>query len=361
MMKFPAQKILLIATRQIGDVLLITPLLRSLRRAYPDAQIDVLVFKGKEGILKGNPDYQHLLTIAERPHWREHLALLARLFRRYDLAVSTLAGDRPVFYSWLAAPQRVSIVPPLDKKSAWKRWILQGWTELDDENTHTVTQNLRLADVLAIPRYSAVVAPSLPTDIAQLSTCLPFAWQKTPYAVLHLLPMWRYKRWTLAGWANIAHYLHQRGLKIILTGGGGETELKYLSEAMQKMPDSVVNLAGQLQFSEVATLLNHAKIYIGPDTAVTHLAAAVGVPTVALYGPTNPVKWSPYPSDYQADSPPFLKQGSQRCGNVFLIQGAGDCVPCHQEGCDRHRDSDSRCLQTLEPATVIQAIVTFLT
>ncbi|ALG68056.1 glycosyltransferase family 9 protein [Beggiatoa leptomitoformis] len=359
-MKFSAQKILLIATRQIGDVLLVTPLLRSLRLAYPTAQIDVLVFRGKEGILNGNPDYQTLLTIAERPSWREHLALLARITRRYDLAVSTLAGDRPIFYSLLAAPCRVSIVPPLDKKSAWKRWITQGWTVLDDEQTHTVTQNLRLTDVLAIPRQYAVVAPTLPSDTATLSRCLPFAWQAEAYAVLHLLPMWRYKRWTLTGWAALAEYLTQRGLRVVLTGGGGKAELDYLQTALQTMPATVVNLAGQLQFSEVATLLRHACIYVGPDTAVTHLAAAVGVPTVALYGATNPVKWSPFPAEYQADVPPFAKKGSQRCGNVFLVQGAGECVPCHQEGCERHRESYSRCLDTLEPATVIQAVQTML-
>jgi len=63
MKKYSAHKILLIATRQIGDVLLVTPLLRSLRRAYPKAVIDILVYNNKGGMLEGNPDYNTLIFI----------------------------------------------------------------------------------------------------------------------------------------------------------------------------------------------------------------------------------------------------------------------------------------------------------
>ena len=69
-------RILVINTRRIGDVLLATPLIRSLRRALPQAKIDVLVFESTAGVLSANPDIDQILVVAERPDWRSHLRLL---------------------------------------------------------------------------------------------------------------------------------------------------------------------------------------------------------------------------------------------------------------------------------------------
>jgi heptosyltransferase-3 len=89
---------------------------------------------------------------------------------------------------------------------------------------------------------------------------------------------------------------------------------------------------------------------------MTHFAAALGVPTAAVYGPTNLVKWGPWPRGHAPDANPWRRCGSQRVGNVALIQGPGACVPCHLEGCDRHIDSFSDCLLDLPPASVIAGI-----
>jgi heptosyltransferase-3 len=354
-MKPPANKILLIATRQIGDVLLVTPLLRSVRRAYPKALIEVLVYDNKGGMLEGNPDANTVISVAEHPTLSEYKTLWQQLWRRYDLVISTLSGDRPLLYALLAAPQRIAIVPPTRWQDWWKRLIVQAWTELDNDNTHTVIQNLRLADLLGIERCYEIVIPHSESN-AVLDKILPFPWQTQAFAVLHLLPMWHYKRWTLTGWRELIHYLTGEELHIVLTGGGDKQEEAYIHEVLCNLPETIINLAGQLRFSEVASLLKASKIYLGPDTAVTHLAAATGTFTVALYGPTNPVKWAPWPYGYASNQTPLQSKGTQQVGNVLLIQAKGDCVPCHQEGCQRHKQSYSRCLAELDSATVIEAI-----
>ncbi len=355
-MKIKANKILVIATRRLGDVLLVTPLLRSLRKAYPNAEIDMLVYKNTAAILEGNPDYNHLIPVSERPKFKEYQSLFKQIFRRYDLAISTLASDRPLIYAILAAPKRIAIVPPRRWQDAWKRLAVQAWTELDDKNTHTIIQNLRLADLLDIARSYEVVTPQSANSINRLDKFD----KSLPFAVLHLAPMYRYKRWTIDGWQKIADYLTQAGLKVVLTGGTAKEEIAYINEALAKMPDTVLNLAGKLRFSEVSELIRTSKIYIGPDTAVTHLAAATGVPTIALFGPTNPLKWAPWPYNYALDKTPFNFKGTKKVANVVLLQGKGICVPCHQEGCEQHRQSSSRCLEEIDSATVIKWIETLI-
>jgi len=358
-MKCSANKILLIATRQIGDVLLITPLLRSLRRAYPQAVIDVLVYAHKGGMLEGNPDYNTCIEVAEHPNFNQYQTLFNQIFRHYDLAISTLSGDRPLLYALAAAPKRVAIVPPQRWQDAWKRLAVQAWTELDNHNTHTVIQNLRLADLLGIPRYYDLVIPQATNSVEKLNKQLPFTWQKQAFAVLHLLPMWHYKRWTVTGWQQLIQYLTQVGLRVVITGGGSQAEMVYINKVLTKA-NMAINLAGKLRFSDVAKLIQASIIYIGPDTAVTHLAATTGTPTVAIFGPTNPLKWAPWPSNYTENKSPFKHKGTQQVGNVLLMRGIGTCVPCHQEGCNKHKQSESRCLEELDSTEVIAAVKKFL-
>jgi len=350
----PPNTILLICTREIGDVLLTTPLLHSLALAYPQTAIDVLVFMGKGGLLQGNADIRKLIEIPERPDKTTHWALIRRLWRGYDLAVSTLPGDRPLFYAWFASRYRIAPLQTKNRQNFWKHAICQASVLFDDDHTHTVMQNLRLADCLGIKRHYAVQLPqtSKPYEINLSSS----------YVVLHCLPRWQYKRWSAANWISLANQLKQQfGYQIVLSGGPDVGELAYLAELMPSLPEDTVNLGGKLDFAQLSLILSGAKLYVGPDTAVTHLAAATGVATVALFGPTNPLKWSPLPQQYQQDSHPFQKVGSLRQGNVYLLQGEHDqgCVPCHQEGCERHRASHSVCLDNLSVDRVIHAIQSF--
>jgi heptosyltransferase-3 len=159
----------------------------------------------------------------------------------------------------------------------------------------------------------------------------------------------------MTGWRQLAHYLIELGLQIVITGSHDLEERHYIQETFSQLP--IINLAGQLHFYEVAELISHCAIYVGPDTAVTHLAAATGVPTIALYGPTNHLKWAPWPAHYTQDRSPFIfKGGIQQVNNVILIQGLQECVPCHREGCEGHLQSRSQCLEELEATTVIKAI-----
>lgn len=349
------QKILVIAMRYLGDVLLTTPLLRSLRQAYPDAQLDVLVFRNTASMLEGNPDVDHIITTPNRPKFLDYRQLFGQIFRQYDLAITTQSGDRPFLYTMLSAPLRVAAVPPKNTTGWWKRFFVQHWTEFDDDDTHTVLQHLKLLDLIQVPLCYSLVPPQVDNP-RQLAEQFPFLADNTGYVVLHPHPQWTYKQWTVTGWIEIGRYLRKLGLKVVLSGGPGQEEIDYVANIQRQLSEDTINLAGRVSLAQLSTIIAQAKIYIGPDTGITHLAAATGIPVIALYGPTNPVKWAPWPSRYNQNINPFRKIGSQHVNNVSLIQGKGECVPCHLEGCDKNQQSRSQCLDILLPQRVKKMI-----
>jgi len=337
-------RILVVALRRLGDVLLTTPLIRSLKQAYPDAAIEALVFAGTEGILAGNPDLAGTIVMPARPTLRQSLALMRRLWRRYHLAISTQTGDRPTAFAWGAGRRRIGMVEAEGGTARLKRRMLKQWVVTDHE-LHRVADLLRIADALDIAQAETLVPPAGATR--------PGIRPDRPYAVIHAVPMFRYKRWTAAGWRALAAGLGSRGLAVVATGGPSQADWDYL-DSVWTAPTDVRRLDGVPTWPELADLIAGAEVYIGPDTSVTHLAAATGVPTVALYGPTDPRLFGPWPVGGLAD--PWSAAGTiQRRGNVVLVQNPLPCLPCQQEGCDRHRESRSQCLDELSAAQVLAA------
>jgi len=352
-LKSTPNNILLISLRHLGDVILTTPLISSLRLAYTQSNIDVLVYDNTAAILKNNPDIDHIITVTKKPSFSEYKTLFKKIFQQYDLVVVTQTGDRPLIYSLFASRTRVAVVPQKNQKGWWKRYLYQGWVEFDDVNTHTVLQLLKLMNAIKKDKVFYLTAPSNNTN--QLSKLLPAKTQ--PYAVLHLYPLWTYKRWTIAGWQQIATYLINKGIKVVLTGGPSAEEVNYVTQFQQSLPSAVINLAGKTSLADLADIIKDAQLFIGPDTGTTHLAAATGTPTIAIYGPTNPIKWAPWPVSYNCEKNPFKKTGDQQVQNIYFLQGEEEtpCVPCHHEGCDKHRQSESKCLTSLPASKVIQA------
>lgn len=352
MTRFPGS-VLVVITRRIGDVLLATPLIRSLRRAWPTTALDVLVFEGTEGAFAGNPDVRRVLTIQERPSPLQHIAFAARLFRRYDIALSLLPGDRPTLYAFLSGRWRAGLLFD-GRKHRWKQRLLNHWLPFDGLNTHTVRMHLALAPALGVVARGEVVVAWRAEDEQQVNTLLGSGGGQA-FAVLHTYPKFNYKMWHREGWIEIAHWFATRGFRIVLSGGGEPAELDYVGDLARDMPPGTISAAGRLTLGASACLVSRARVYVGPDTALTHIAAALGVPTIALFGPSNPVKWGPWPRGHAADTNPWRRCGSQRVGNVTLLQGAQSCVPCLLEGCERNIASFSDCLQQLPPRRVIAA------
>lgn len=339
----PAQpRILVVALRRLGDVLLTTPLIRSLRRAYPDARIEMLVFADTAPILAGNPDIDGVIPVPARPSAGDGLALMRQLFRRYDLAITTQAGDRPSFFAIIAGKQRVGVTESR-AIGRIKSMLLHRHVPMRTD-LHRVEETLELADLIGIDPVAEVVAPH-----ADQIECAP----QRPYAVLHAAPFFRYKQWHASGWRAAAQHLRGCGLSLVATGGPAAEERAYLDAVWADV--EIGRLDGALSWPQLATLIGGAQVFLGPDTSVTHLAAATGCLTVALFGPTDPRRWAPWPAGGLRE--PFAESGTvQRRGNVFVVQNPLPGLPCGLEGCLRNVRSHSLCLDQMPTDSVIQAL-----
>src|SRR5260370_15983578 len=146
--------------------------------------------------------------------------------------------------------------------------------------------------------------------------------------------MFQYKGWTADGWRELAHHLRARGLKVVASGGPAAAERAYLDAVWGALPD-VVRRDGQLSWPQLAALLARARLFVGPDTSVTHLAAATGCPTVALFGPTDPRLWGPVPAG-GLSSMWAGAETIQRRKNVSLVQHPLPSLPYQKDGRLRH-------------------------
>jgi heptosyltransferase-3 len=352
------KRILLIAVPGIGDAFLATPLIGALKRKYPRARIDVLVRDG-EAILDGNPHVSRVLVQPRRPPMRHSVRFLARVFRNYDLAISTSTTDRSFIVLLAAAPNRIGKVASMSWKTWWKRRLVRNYV-LMDPDAHVLPENLRIADALGVERC---YLPTLPhsRQAASAALSLPFEPGSTSFAVIHMKPGAVVRQWPEEHWNVLIESLRKRGIAVVATGGGNPHERAYIgrivsraSAATDALP--VCSLAGKLAFSAFAELVRRAALFIGTDTSATHVAAATGIPTVALFGPTDPVRWGPWPIGLEQDGSPWQREGiKQTAGNVTLLRSSCSCNS-RQRACSLAPGPPGACMSKLLPETVLATV-----
>ena len=355
-MKF--KKILVIATRQIGDTLITTPLISAAKKLWPDAEIDFFGFENSLSMLSGNPDIHRVIGTKNRLKFKDYLKQFFTLFRRYDLAIITQPSDRAYIYGLVAAKRRVGVIPNEPKLNWWKKKVCLHTVEVDYFHQHVITEKIRLLETFAAENQlfkdgisvTPPTATPLPPEIsAQL---------RESFIVIHPTPLTAYKRWPLANWVQLIESL-PKDYQVVLSGAPIAQDRELNQSIIDLLSDSartkVLNLDGRLKLDQLGGLLRKAALYIGVDTSVTHLAAACNTPTITLFGATPPTNFGPWPNGFTGKQPYQLRAAHQKVGNVTILQGPGECVPCRKAGCEDRSDSKSDCLVNLPVIDVINA------
>jgi len=363
------KKVLFIATRQIGDVLVTTPLISKARELWPDAEFHFLGYKGKLDMLKGNPDIDQIIETSDRPGFGEYLSLFNQLFQRYDLAFVTQPSDRAYLYGLVAAFRRVGVLgghpqgkqSNANKQNAWKKFISMHTVEVDYFTQHVIAEKLHLLEVFFRNPSDLFANPiNVTPPIGEPLTPVIASELTHAYVVIHPGPLTAYKRWPLGYWQKLITHIVNRGFQVVLSASPAKQDLQLnhdiLSLLEPNIRQKVIDTAGKLSIPQAGSLLRAASLYIGVDTSITHLAAACNTPTITLFGATPPTNFGPWPNGFIGAQPYQLRARTQTVGNITILQGPGECVPCRKAGCLDRADSNSECLDLLEPAQVIEAV-----
>jgi len=356
-----APKSILIANiRLIGDVILTTPLIGLLKEAYPEAAIDLLVNRGTGEFLEKDPRVRGVVYSEGNLSGtgRTRTRYLGKIFRRYDLAINMNASDRGSIAVLVASRRwRVGIYYGNQFwKDFWKRLLF----------SHPIPYPFpihyaRLCQVVAeklgltVTRLEAKVYWD-GQDEARVDSVLAALAVNGDYFVIHPFARWRYKYWLPEKFAAVSDAISERyGLQPVWTSSpaAGERQALDVAAALCRIRPALI--PGELNLNQMTCLLSRSSLYVGLDTAVSHLAATTGIPMVALYGPTITDWWAPWNNDGPVVQQYPLARGKQRSGSIIVIQQDMPCVPCGLAGCDGN-GVEPPCMLEIEVSQVLDAV-----
>jgi ADP-heptose:LPS heptosyltransferase len=277
-----ASRVVVLRALGLGDLLTAVPALRAVRRAHPDARVQLAAPAALTGLALLTGAVDEVVDTAP-------LVPLAAGLAGAELAVN-LHGRGPQSTALLAATAPSRLVA----------YGLPGgpvWTA--DE--HEVVRWCRLLDesgIPADPRDLLLEVPAAEPPVRGAVVVHPGAAQAS-------------RRWPAQRWAAVAAGLAAAGHDVRVTGGAGELALaQEVARGAGLGPDAV--LAGRTDLTGLCALVAAARLVVSPDTGVAHLATAFGTPSVVLFGPTPPALWGP-----PADRPQHRALWAGRTGDNF--------------------------------------------
>jgi len=336
-----SKRVLVIKLKQPGDVLVSTPVIAALKEAWPDCHLTFLVPKGTEEMVSGHPGLDHLLVVDRRGEtWGQALSFIRELRRRrFHLVIELSGGDRGALYSRLSgARERVGFehlrMPFWQRRFCFTRLLPRPPVKM-----HLVEQNLEPLRALGInpgkPRLRFYWDQAVENRTRDLLAA--HGLELRHFVVMHPGAGWRFKCWTPRGYARILEALADDWhLPAVLTGTPAAHEQDLRAAILKETGVKPLDLAGRLSLKELGALIAQARFFFGMDSAPMHLAAAVGTPAVALFGPSGVFNWGPWGKGH------------------LVIQKDWPCVPCGRDGCEGSKVS--RCLTEITPEEVLQAM-----
>ncbi|MEZ4668476.1 MAG: glycosyltransferase family 9 protein [Anaerolineae bacterium] len=300
-------RIVLILPCCIGDVVLATATLAALRRAYPAAHITWAVGTWSKGVVENHPLLNAVLDTGPSALPVKSIGGFLQTIRQlraehFDLVVSLV---RSPLMSAAVLLSGIPVRAGLDSAGRGFGYNVRARIN-PDQPRHEAEIYLDVARALGLDVTDCVAnVPVLQSDavtVAQLRTDLNI---NRPYIVIH--PgggrnpgmVMDSKRWPPAHFAALADRLAARyHAQIVLIGAAGDKPL--LDAVASTMKSPATSLIGRLSFGQIAALAQPSLLYLGNDTGMTHLAAAAGVPTVMILGPSDPARYAPFTSNSRA-------------------------------------------------------------
>ncbi len=363
----PPGSILVIKLRNIGDVLLTTPVFANLRAAYPDARICSLVNSGTEEMLTGNPNIDRVIVydrsvkkLSRTDRLREELKLLSTIrAERFETVFNLTSGDRGAVAAFFSGARTRIGVDSYGGGMPFKNRMFTRVIKPPDPALHTVEHNLFYLESVGIATPIRRVSFNFsPADAESVHTLLGQRGVKPGgFFHAHLTSRWMFKTMPPAVAARAVDTFSSRtGQTAVFTAAPVEHELAYLHQVRDLCTTPTIDLGGALTLKQLGALSAAATCFVGVDSAPMHMAAALDVPVLAFFGPSSVNNWGPW--DNRLHSGPYTAvRGIQTSGRHVVVQSDRDCVPCHRDGCNGSKVSD--CLDYPEEV-LRQALTIFI-
>lgn len=321
----PKKRIFVCKRGGLGDVILATPILRGLKKLYPNSHIALMTFHNAKELMTGLPFIDEVIPYDKK---QDSSLTIIRKIWRYDMAIFLDLQYRPALLAWLARiPVRVGL--------KHKRESLLTHAVLEDPRFDETYEPVNFAHLL-----EKGLGITLDTDLTQLTVAAVTKSVKQsaekllkivgvsnePFIAIAPFTAYKPKDWPFVNYVELVNQLQQHfSYPIVLLGGPADTA--------RVMPCKAINLVGKTSLLEMVYLIQQAKLLIGSCSGHMHVASAVKTPMVILYGPGSSERWAP-------------KRGAT------VVSLNLPCSPCDSQGVC----ADNRCMQDLPVSQVYEAI-----
>jgi len=322
----------MIKLSSLGDIIHTLPALNALKKAYPQAEIDWVTEETGKELLSGHP-YINQLLLYKRYGWpkelkkglwgqvlREVVVFKRQLQKGYDLVIDFQGLLKSAVIAWLAkANEKIGFANGREGShfSLHKKYKA-------NYDEHAVIRYLKLLQFADIPvdfNEIAFLLPPVPSVDFKL---------EVPFIVINPTARWSSKMWFKEKWTALAKALLRLGYKVVFTGT--KRDKGYVDAICSNCP-SVINLAGKTDLKTLISLYQQSHLTISVDTGTMHLAAAVGSPVIALFGPTAPWRTGPFGKAHT------------------VIYKSLSCQPCFKRDC-----ATKECLKNIEIEEIIEVV-----
>lgn len=331
------ERVLLVRLRSIGDTVLTTPSLFALKRFLPHARVDILLEDWVAPVLDGFPHVNSVITLERKSNSAR--ARVARQLRanNYDVVYNLHGGTTATLLTRATgAKHRVGYqayqYARLHNCLAPSSSLLWG-----RDKTHSVEQQLALLGWTGVPvsdrpRSELAVTPESAATIAARLRDAGLA--EAPFAVIHPAAAFATKQWAAEKFGRVAEEIRSRGLAVVAITTPGE---RPIIDEMNKNTAAPVEAFTDLSLPQITALLARARLFIGNDSGIAHIAAAVETPAVVIFGSSNTAHWRPW-----ANAP------------AEVVLEEMECQPCHGYFCEKFDEPE--CIKRVPVNRVVAAV-----
>lgn len=320
-------------------MVLLTPALRALKHAYPESNLSLLLRPRVADLMETHPYVDTcIVDTKNRGRYRSLTGLVRRIHgAAFDAAVVL----HPTSFRNALLPFLARVPIRIGTNVSGRGMLLTASCE-DDTSVHEVQRYLRVLRLFTIdasPDFLEFWHTDADREMIQDLLRAEGVSLTDRLIALNLGTTWRTKRWDIANFVKVIEQIARRipDTSVVLTGSSAETELA------AALPTSLpaINLVGKTSILQLGALLERCEICLTCDSGPMHIAAAVGTPTIALFGPTDPIRHKPYGAGH------------------IVIEKPVVCRPCYRRTCHR-QDAPHLCMTEIDTTEVVKALATQL-